>query len=78
MIGHCDRTVQAANHIKSARLNQPITELITVTTATTTYLRKTAEFPNEGIFNFRHYHHLMQFYFCSRCICFYRNCNGDD
>ena len=32
----CNRTVEAANHIKSTQLNPPITKLITITIATTT------------------------------------------
>ena len=42
----CNWTVEAANHTKSTQLNPPITELITITIETTTYLeKKTSEFP---------------------------------
>ena len=43
----CNRTFEAANHAKSTQLNPPITELITITIATTTYPgKKTGKFLN--------------------------------
>ena len=41
----CNRTVEATNHTKSTQPNPSITELITITIATTTYPKKIEEFP---------------------------------
>ena len=40
----CNRTVEATSHTKYTQLNPPITELITITTATTTYRKRNVEF----------------------------------
>ena len=54
LIGLLQSAVKAATHIKSTRLNSPITELITITIATTTYPTKPGNFQNGIIFYFRH------------------------
>ena len=67
----CKRTVEAANHTRSTQLNPPITELITLTIATTTYPKK-----NKAISKMEE--HLTKDIvstgdICSRCICFFEN-----
>ena len=36
VIENCNKTAKAANHTKSTQVNPPITDLITITTATAT------------------------------------------
>ena len=72
----CNSIVEAADHIKSTQLNSPITELIKITIATTTYPRKNWRISKmEEYFNFRHCFHRRYF---SRCIFLFENSNGND
>ena len=45
MTAGCHWTVKVANRSKSTQLNPPITELIIITIAETTYPEETREFP---------------------------------
>ena len=51
VIGQCNRTVTLANDIKCTRLNPPITEVITITMAATTFPSKLGIFQNGRICN---------------------------
>ena len=56
LIGRClwtvgwNRTVKATNHTKSTQQNPPITELILITIAATTYPTKLGNFQNGGFY----------------------------
>ena len=51
VIEQCNRTVSLANQIKCTRLNPPITEVITITMAATTFPSKLGIFHNGRICN---------------------------
>ena len=71
-----------AKHIKCTKLNPPITEVITITIATTTYSTKreiyqmdefvTLDSVSASDINFPNFGHLKEY------ISFLRNCNGCD